>query len=88
MVGGITALNSTIKYPEIAIRAGLEGTVVVRIIINEYGEPSDPTIEKSVHKALDNEAKRAVMLQSFMPGKQRGNPVKVLMSIRVNFRLN
>ena len=88
MVGGITALNSTIKYPEIAIRAGLEGTVVVRIIINEYGEPSDPTIEKSVHKALDNEAKRAVMLQSFIPGKQRGNPVKVLMSIRVNFRLN
>ncbi len=88
MVGGMAALFAEIRYPEIARRSELEGTVVVQITIDEEGRPSDARIRKSVHKVLDDEAIRAVMLQSFIPGKQRGRPVKVYMSIPVIFRLN
>jgi len=88
MVGGMAALMAVLKYPDIARNAGLEGTVVVEIVIDENGRPSISRIRKSVHEILDKEAERAIMLQTFIPGKQRGRPVKVYMTIPVEFRLN
>lgn len=88
MVGGMAALFAEVKYPEIARRAGLVGRVVVEIIIDENGQPSLSRIKISVNELLDNEAVRAIMLQTFIPGKQRGRPVKVYMNIPVDFRLN
>ncbi|MBO6574494.1 MAG: energy transducer TonB [Rhodothermales bacterium] len=88
MIGGLAALLSDLAYPELARKAGLEGIVVVQIIIDEQGNPSQPTVMKSVHKLLDEEAVRAVMKQRYTPGKQRGRAVKVSMNIPVTFRLN
>ncbi len=88
MIGGLPALQAVLNYPELARRAALEGRVVVRVIINELGEPSDPEILRSVTDVLDNEAIRAVMLQKFRPGRQRGRPVSVYMAIPVVFQLN
>ena len=88
MIGGWSALFEDLDYPEIARRAKLEGRVVVRVVINEDGTPSDPTILRSVSEVLDKEAIRAVMLQRFNPGRQRGRPVRVYMAIPVVFALN
>lgn len=88
MVGGFQALVAELKYPDIARRAGIDGTVVVQIVVARDGTPSNPKIIRSVQESLDNEALRAVMLQKFIPGKQRGRPVPVYMNIPVIFRLN
>jgi periplasmic protein TonB len=88
MVGGMAALLSDLTYPAMARKAGLEGVVVVQIVIDETGTARTPTIIKSVHKILDDEAVQAVLAQRFTPGRQRGRPVTVAMNIPVTFRLN
>jgi protein TonB len=88
LIGGLAALLAEAKYPPLAQKAGLEGVVVIQIIIDKQGLPSEPKVIKSVHKSLDDEAMRAVMAQKYRPGMQRGRPVKVAMNIPVTFRLN
>lgn len=88
LVGGMAALLASAKYPDLARKAGLEGIVVIQIVIDEEGRPSNPKVIKSVHKVLDDEALQAVMAQKYHPGRQRGRPVKVAMNIPVTFRLN
>ena len=87
MIGGMASLHGELKYPELARRAGIGGTVVVQVVIDATGEPSSPTVVRSVSEVLDKEAVRAVMKQRFVPGKQRGRAVSVYMAIPVVFRL-
>ena len=87
MIGGMQALLKDLKYPEIALRAGLSGRVVIQIVVGEDGKPRNPVVVKSIQESLDNEAIRAVMLQTFIPGKQRGRAVPVYMNIPVTYRL-
>lgn len=87
LIGGVSQLASTVKYPPLARKAGLEGLVVVKIVVNADGSPSDPTILKSPGSALESAAIEAVMKQRFKPGKQRGRAVAAYMSIPVRFQL-
>jgi len=87
IIGGQAALISALEYPLIAQRAGIEGMVVVHIIIGTDGAPSMPEIIRSAHTVLDEAAVAAVMQLNFTPGRQRGKPVRVRMAIPVNFRL-
>jgi len=87
MIGGLEALLKDLKYPRLAQRAGLEGTVVVAVIIEKDGQPSNVEVLKSVAKVLDEAAMTAVMKQRFEPALQRNRPVRVVMSIPVRFRL-
>ncbi len=87
MIGGVASLTAAIQYPEMARKAGVEGRVIVQIIIDEKGIPRDPVIIRSASELLDDEAVRAVMMQRFTPGKQRGRAVKVKLAIPVMFRL-
>ena len=87
IVGGMGSLQGLVRYPEIARRAGLSGTVVVKIVVNTDGKPSDPEILRGVHESLDEEAVRAVMELRFEPARQRGRAVRVYMSIPVRFEL-
>lgn len=85
--GGMEALANAIRYPESAKKAGIEGRVFVQFIVNEQGTVQNVKVTRSVNEALDAEAVRAVKAMSFEPGKQRGEPVKVQMSLPVTFKL-
>lgn len=87
MIGGTAKLASDVKYPQLARQAQLEGLVVVKIVVNADGTPSDPAILKSPGKALDSAAIEAVMKQRFKPGRQRGRAVAAYMAIPVRFQL-
>lgn len=87
LIGGKAALMDAVVYPEMAIMAGLEGTVVVQIVVQPDGVPSDPVVVKSVADVLDNAAIEAVMKQRFEPGRQRNVPVPVRMAMPVKFQL-
>lgn len=87
LVGGYGALMSDVRYPEDARRAGIDGTVVVQVVVAEDGKPMQPAVVRSVHPKLDEEAMRAIMEQQFTPGMQRSRPVKVRTNISVRFRL-
>jgi len=87
IVGGLAALVDLIEYPEIAMQAGIQGTVVVQIVISEDGSPTTPIVVKGVHNLLDEAAIEAVMKLQFTPGKQRGKAVPVQLGVPVRFVL-
>jgi len=87
-VGGIAAIQSAVVYPEIAKRAGVEGTVYVEAYVDESGVVTRTSIVKGIGAGCDEAGEAAVMKTRFKPGKQRGKAVKVKMSIPIRFRLS
>jgi len=87
IIGGINSIQSRLKYPDIVRRIGVEGKVIVAAIIDKEGNVIDVELLKSVFPQLDEIALNAVKEAKFLPGKQRGKPVKVKIAIPINFRL-
>lgn len=87
LIGGMAALQKAVDYPEMAEQSGVEGRVIVQFVVAEDGTVQDPQVIRGVHRLLDKAAIEAVRAQKFKPGKQRGEPVKVQMSLPVAFTL-
>jgi len=87
LIGGIEGIAARLRYPEIAQKAGVEGRVFVQFVINKEGRVEDAVVIKGQGAGLDEEALRVVQTARFKPGKQRGKPVKVRMSMPITFRL-
>ena len=76
------------KYPEIAQEAGIEGTVVVQVFVDDKGRVKETVILKGIpNTGLDEAATEAIRGVRFRPAKQRERAVGVWISIPVNFRL-
>jgi len=86
-VGGIKAIQEKIVYPEIAKRAGVEGKVYVLAFVDESGNVTKAQVLKGIGAGCDEAALTAVQKTKFKPGKQRGKPVKVQVSIPIIFKL-
>lgn len=87
LIGGLAELQSKIKYPEMARRAGIEGRVYIQFIVNEQGEVENPQVIRGIGGGADEEALRVVSQAKFKPGMQRGRPVRVQYSLPIFFRL-
>lgn len=91
-IGGYEAfykqLGKTIKYPNRAKQQHVQGKVFVEFVVSPSGEPINLKIVKGIGGGCDEEAIRALKLIRWEPGKQRGNPVFVKMTLPVYFQLN
>ncbi len=86
--GGLKKLQSRIKYPDVAVRAGIEGRVTVQFVVNEKGNVENPKVIRGIGGGCDEEALRVIRTAKFKPGSQRGRPVRVQMSLPIIFRLS
>ena len=86
-IGGIKGIQEKIVYPEIAKRAGVEGKVYVLAFVDESGTVTKAQVLKGIGAGCDEAALTAVQKTKFKPGKQRGKPVKVQVSIPIIFKL-
>ena len=86
-IGGIAAIQSKIVYPEIAKRAGVQGRVFVKAYVDESGNVNKVELIRGIGAGCDEAAMEAVQSVKFKPGKQRGKPVKVQVTVPVLFRL-
>lgn len=75
-------------YPEIARKAGLEGTVWVKIWVGKDGKPKKIVIQKSASEIFDQPSIDAAMQFLFTPAIKNGRPVDVWVLIPFHFRLN
>ncbi len=75
------------QYSEQARRAGLEGTVVLFVVVTSEGTPTDLRVIRSLGQGLDEKAMEAVRKWKFRPGMKDGKAVAVQATIQVNFRL-
>jgi TonB family protein len=73
-------------YPQNAINAGVEGTVVVSIVVEKDGSVSDTQIFSSIPQ-LDNAALQAARNKTFSPGIVGGVPVRTKMNLPIVFVL-
>ena len=87
LIGGLGSIQKKIKYPEIAKKAGVEGRVFVQFVVNTDGTVVDPVVVRGIGAGCDEEAVRAVATAKFKPGRQRGKPVPVKMSLPITFKL-
>ena len=87
LIGGIGNLQRQVRYPEMARRAGIEGRITIQFIVDEKGNVTNPRVIRGIGGGADEEALRVVSQAKFVPGLQRGRPVKVQYSLPIVFRL-
>jgi TonB family protein len=81
-------LSEHINYPEGYEEICIQGRVVITFVVEKDGSLSDITVVKSLEKAFDEEALRAVKsMPKWIPAMQNGEPVRVKFAVPVNFRL-
>ncbi|MGH2566832.1 MAG: energy transducer TonB, partial [Bacteroidota bacterium] len=76
LVDGITGLMKHVVYPDLAIRAGIQGRVYVLVYVNEVGDVVRAELLRGIGAGCDEAALAALKKAKFIPGKQRGKPVK------------
>lgn len=77
------------RYPRASLIAGHEGTVTLRVLVDETGQPQEASIESSSgHRALD-QAARAQVLQHwrFHPAQRQGRAVAAYALVPIVFSL-
>lgn len=90
--GGEMALRQhiagAVKYPDEAVKNGIQGKVYVTFVVSKDGSVADAKIARGVNPLLDAEAIRVVnSLPNWKPGKQRGQVVNVSYTVPINFVL-
>ena len=90
--GGPEALNAFItrelKYPEVARKNGITGTVLVEFVVEKDGSISNAKTKVPLFPDCDKEAIRCVMaMPKWKPGKSMGKPVRCSYQVPVTFRL-
>ncbi|MGA2402919.1 MAG: TonB family protein [Syntrophobacteraceae bacterium] len=83
--GGPSFLRKVLPcYPAIARKLEKEGTVLLRVTIDERGRPVEIEIIKKAGFGFDEEAVKAVKDSTFVPAKKEGKPLtcKALLPIR------
>ncbi len=63
------------EYPEGPRAEGIEGTVIMKLTIDETGRVTDVKIVRGVHPELDAAAKAAAFRFKYKPGTDGGEPV-------------
>ena len=74
-------------YPEVARRAGVEGTVVLDATIDEKGEVTDVVVLRGLPLGVSEAAVEAVLHWVYRPARGKNGPIASHKTIRVVFRL-
>jgi len=78
-----------LDYPDLLRQAGIEGTVLIEVIIDTTGhaEQASLRVVQSSNKAFEISARDAVMKSLYRPGRVRGQAVRVLVQVPINFNI-
>lgn len=81
-------LKRSVQYPDIARRAGVEGKVIVRVLVDKSGKVKKTMIEYTDSELLNESAVKAIRdYGTFTPAIQNGQPITCWVSIPITFQL-
>ena len=81
-------LRTQIHYPEIALKSGIQGEVIVLFVIETDGSVTNVQVTKGIGGGCDEEAIRVTKnMPKWQPGKRHGKPVRVMVKMPVLFRI-
>jgi periplasmic protein TonB len=75
-------------YSPEAMKAKVQGEVVLKTIVNQKGEPTDIRVVRSLEESLDKEAVKALSRWVFAPGRRNGDPVRVEVEVMLTFKIS
>jgi protein TonB len=75
-------------YPEIARRAGVEGTVHVNMWVTKDGRVQQAIVVRTTHELFNQPALDAALQWTFTPAIMNNGPVAVWVTVPFRFRLN
>lgn len=88
LIGGYAFIRENLKYPDMARKAQIEGTVLLQIVIDEQGNVVDANVLKEdANVGFGQAAIDVVMKTKWEPALQRDQPVKVRITIPIKFKL-
>lgn len=83
-----TSLAEHLEYPDAARQAGVDGFVIVRFVVDEKGKAIEHTVDEDPGYGMAEAAIKAVKkLGKWVPGRNRGEAVKVRMTVPVKFKM-
>ena len=82
-------LSQYVQYPVECQKGGIQGRVICQFAVAKNGKIEDVRVVRSGgHPLLDKEAVRVLRsMPKWIPGKKRGEPVRVKYTVPVNFAL-
>ncbi|MEZ4847922.1 MAG: TonB family protein [Bacteroidia bacterium] len=80
-------ISQLIGYPQIARDAGIEGNVVVRVLVDKNGAYSKHKVINQVHPILADAVEEHIGKLKFTPAIQGGKPIKFWVNIPFKFSL-
>jgi TonB family protein len=80
-------IMSKLQYPELAKKAGLEGKVVLRVLVRRNGSVKKFIVENTDSELFNKSAGDAVMKTQFLPAIQNGKPVACWLSVPISFKI-
>jgi len=84
----IGKLQGLVEYPDMARRSGVEGRVIVKVLVDKTGEILKTKVEYSDSKLLDPAALAAIKKYGKMtPAIQNKQPVACWLSVPITFKL-
>jgi TonB family protein len=87
--GLVKFLVENIKYPEAAMKAGIQGKVFITFVVREDGAVTDVKVLRGIGRECDEEAVRVVkMMPNWVPGQEKGKNVAVQFNLPIQFRLD
>ncbi len=75
------------EYPADLIKKGIQGTVLLELLVNEFGAVDSVSILKGFHPVLDSTAKVAAQKFIFTPAMADSNAVAVLLQYEYRFTI-
>lgn len=90
--GGFNALFKylamNIRYPPLALNSGIQGRVFINFVVESDGSISNVRLLRGIGGGCDSEALRVVRkMPKWIPGVQKGKPVRVSYNLPVKFTM-
>ena len=81
-------IEKNLHYPKECAEKGIQGRVIIAVVVERSGKLTNIRVVKSVNPALDKEALRIVnLMPKWIPGKQCDKKVRVKYIIPITFQL-
>ncbi len=79
-------VERNLRYPPMAIKQKIHGTVIVTFVISKTGHVTDVKVERGVNPIIDEEAVKTIRnMPPWKPGMLHGKPINFLFRMPINF---